>query len=82
MFNTTSGHFKQHTHARVGCDVRRCCRAVFEKTVELFRKIGGHLGTPGIEAFLFLAIILYAAISSFRKLLNSIFRMKSGRAAA
>ena len=45
----------------------------FEKTVELFRKIGGHLGNPGIEAFLFLAIILYAAISSFRKLLNSIF---------
>lgn len=45
----------------------------FEKTVELFRRIGGHLGNPGIEAFLFLAIILYAAISSFRKLLNSIF---------
>ena len=45
----------------------------FEKIVSLFKKIGGHLGNPEIEAFLFLAIILFAAISAFRKLLNSIF---------
>ncbi len=45
----------------------------FKKTDALFEKIGGHLGDPDVEAFLFLALVLFGLIAGFRKLLMSIF---------
>ncbi len=45
----------------------------FQKIDTLFEKIGGHLGDPDVEAFLFLAIVLFGLIAGFRKLLMSIF---------
>ena len=48
--------------------------ALFFKRIDaLFEKIGGHLGDPDVEAFLFLAIVLFGLIACFRKLLMSIF---------
>ncbi len=45
----------------------------FKKLDALFERIGGHLGDPDVEAFLFLAIVLFGLIACFRKLLMSIF---------
>ncbi len=45
----------------------------FQKIDTLFEKIGGHLGDPDVEAFLFLAIVLFGLIAGFRRLLMSIF---------
>ncbi len=54
----------------------------FRKIDALFERIGGHLGDPDVEAFLFLALILFGLIACFRKLLMSIFsdeEQQSGR---
>lgn len=45
----------------------------YGKVVSLFTRIGGHLGTPEVEAFIALAIVLYVAILGFRKFLMAIF---------
>lgn len=45
----------------------------FNKVAALFTRIGGHLGSPEVETFVLLAIVLFLAISGFRKLLTAIF---------
>lgn len=45
----------------------------FNKTVAVFERIGGHLGSPEVEAFVMLTAVLFAAITCFRKLLTAIF---------
>ncbi len=45
----------------------------FDKIVGFFVKVGGRFGSPEVEAFVLLAVILFAAIAAFGKLLSSIF---------
>ncbi len=45
----------------------------FSKIVAFLENFGGHLGSPEVEAFVLLTVILFAAITAFRKLLMSIF---------
>ena len=45
----------------------------FENTVAFMKKYGGHFGSPDIEAFMLLTVIISASIAVFRKLLAAIF---------
>ena len=45
----------------------------FSKLVELLTRIGGHLGTPQVEAFIILSVFLFITIMCFRKFLTAVF---------
>lgn len=45
----------------------------FQKLVNLLSVIGGHLGTPQVEAFIILSVLLFITIMCFRKFLTAVF---------
>lgn len=53
----------------------------FNDFVDFMRSVGGHLGSPEAEAFVLFAVILFAAISAFRKMLSAIFSIENRQGA-